>query len=328
MEIGLYLNPQDTATRTGTEVREGLLELARTADRVGFDHLSAGQHYLSEFTQLQLLPFLSRITGEVDTMEIGTGVVLLPFHHPVDIAERVTTLDALHDGPTVFGVGAGYRDVEFDAFDVPKSQRVPRLEEGLELSMRLLSEDNVSYEGTYYSVDNVTIPVQPDDISVWMAANANPAVERAARLTDAWMVNPHSTIGEIQVQKERHYDPIRRERDADTTVPVLREVFVAPTREEAVNVAEDYLWDKYQTYIDWGQDEAMENERDLHRPFDELAEDRFLLGTPEEVCREIKRYERDLDADRIIFRCHWPGLPYEQARRSIERIGDEVIPNV
>lgn len=328
MKVGLYLNPQDASERTATAVRDGLVQLARVADRVGFDHLSAGQHYLSDFTQLQLLPFLSRLTGEIDTMELGTGVVLLPFHHPVDVAERLATLDALHDGPTVFGVGAGYRDVEFEAFDVPKSERVSRLKEGLELSTRLLSEEQVSFEGEHYSVEDATIPVRPDELSVWMAANANAAVERAARLSDAWLVNPHSTVSEIRGQKERHYDPVRRERDADTTVPVIREAFVAPTREEAVEVAEPYLREKYQTYLDWGQDEAMEDEQDLHRPFDALARDRFLLGTPEQACAEIERYERELDANRIIFRCHWPGIPYERVRRTVELIGDEVIPNV
>ena len=328
MDVGIYLNPQDTTERTAVEVSEEFVELARTADRVGFDHLSGGQHYLSDFTQLQLLPFLARITGEVDDMEIGTGVVLLPFHHPVDIAERISTLDALHDGHTVLGVGMGYRNVEFEAFDVPKSERVSRLEEGLELTTRLLSDDRVSYQGEYYSVEDATIPVRPDDLSVWMAANSDSSVERAAHLSDAWMVNPHSTIGEIRNQKQDHYDPIRRNQSASTTVPVMREAFVAPTHEEAVDVAGDYLWEKYQTYIDWGQDEAMEDEQDLHRQFDELAEDRFLLGTPEEACAEIDRYEQELDADRIVFRCHWPGLPYEQTKRSIELIGDEVIPNV
>lgn len=328
MDVGLYLNPQAAPERSATEAREGFLELSRAADRVGFDHLSAGQHYLSDYTQLQLLPFLSRVTGEVEGMDVGTGVVLLPFHHPVDIAERVATLDALHDGTTVLGVGAGYRDVEFEAFGVPKPERVARLVEGVELSKCLLSENDVTYDGEYYAVEDATIPVQSNDIDVWMAGNANPAVERAARRSDAWLVNPHSTIGEIRQQKAAHYDPIRRKNGDDTAVPVIREAFVAPTREEAVDVAERHLWEKYQRYIDWGQDEAMEDRQDLHRPFEELAEDRFLLGTPESVCAELERYERDLDADLVLFRCHWPGLPYEQARETIELIGDEVVPNV
>lgn len=329
VQIGLYLNPQDTSDGTGRELREGLLDLARTASRVGFDHVSAGQHYLSDFAQLQLLPFLSRVTGEVTDMEIATGIVLLPFHHPVDLAERIATLDALHDGPTALGVGAGYRDAEFDAFEVPKTERVPRLVEGLELTRRLLTESSVDYDGDYYAVEDATIPIRPrDEIPVWMAANADAAVERAARLADAWLVNPHATVGEIRDQKVDHYDPIRDERGRSTAVPVMREAFVAPTREEAVDVARDYLWEKYQRYLDWGQDEAMEDGSDLRRPFDALAEDRFLLGTPADVCEEIDRYERELDAGRVLFRCHWPGLPFERSRECVELIGDEVIPNV
>lgn len=328
MEIGLYLNPQGAAGESGGELRRRLLELARTASAAGFDHISAGQHYLSDYTQLQLLPFLSRVAGEVDAMELGTGVVLLPFHHPVDLAERVATLDALHDGPTVFGVGAGYRDVEFEAFGVPKEERVPRMREGLELTTRLLTRTNVSYDGEYYAVEDATIPVRPDDLRVWMAANADPAVERAARLTDAWMVNPHATISAIRDQKERCYDPVRERRGESAAVPVMREAFVAPTREEAVDAARDHLRGKYQAYIDWGQDEAMEDEDDLHRPFDDLAADRFLLGTPAEVCAEIERYERELDASHVVFRCHWPGLDHERTRECLELVGDEVIPNV
>ncbi|WP_435180782.1 LLM class flavin-dependent oxidoreductase [Halorussus sp. AFM4] len=329
MKFGLYLNPQGAPDRSPTDLRDGLLDLARTAEAAGFDHLSAGQHYLSDFTQLQLLPFLSRVAGEVSEMELATGVVLLPLHHPVDIAERVATLDALHDGPTVFGVGAGYRDAEFDAFGVPKRERVPRLVEGLELADRLLTETNVTYEGEYYAVEDATIPVRPDGgLTTWLAANANPAVERAARLADAWFLNPHATVGELAAQKRDRYDPIRAERGESTAVPILREAFVAPTREEAVDVARDHLAEKYRAYVDWGQDEAMEDEEDLHRPFEALAEDRFLLGTPAEVCEELERYKRELDADRVVFRCHWPGLSFDRVRECLELIGDEVIPNV
>lgn len=329
MKIGLYLNPQEASEKTGQEVFTAMSELARTANAAGFDHISAGQHYLSDFTQLQLLPYLSRIAGEVTDMEIATGVILLPFHHPVDIAERLATLDSVHDGSTAFGVGAGYRDVEFDAFDVPKSERISRLVEGVELTQRLLTRQRVSYHGEHYSVDDVTIPVQPDDeIPVWMAANANPAVRRAAERSDAWFVNPHATFDEIREQKAAHYDPVRKQHGEDDAVPVMREAFVAPTYEEAVETARDHLWEKYQRYVDWGQDEAMEQDSTIDLPFDALAEDRFLLGSPAEVCEAAARYNRELNASHLILRCHWPGLPTEAAKTCIKRIGDEVIPNI
>lgn len=329
MKFGVYANPQTAESETARELREGTLEVARTADEVGFDGVMAGQHYLSDFTQLQLLPFLARVTGEVESAEIATGIVLLPFYHPVEIAEQMATIDALHDERTVFGVGAGYRDVEFDAFGVPKGERVPRLVEGLEVANRLLSEDGVTYDGDFYSLEDASLPIRPDDpLPVWMAANSNRAVERAARLGDAWFVNPHSTIAEIEKQKREHYDPVRQQRSEDLEIPLLREAFVAPTREEAVDAAREHLWEKYQRYISWGQDEAMEDATDLHRPFEELAEDRFLLGTPSEVCAELERYEEELDANYVVVRSHWPGMDYERTRESLELMGDEVLPHV
>lgn len=329
MKFGVYVNPQTAERETGPELREGMLRIAKTAEEAGFDQLMAGQHYLSDFTQLQLLPFLARLTGEVEGMGIATGVVLLPFHHPVDIAEQVATIDALHDGPTVFGVGAGYRDTEFEAFGVSKSERVPRLIEGLDLTRRLLTEENVSHDGEFYSTTEATIPIRPEDpVPIWLAANADRAVGRAARLADAWLVNPHSTVEEIADQKERCYDPVRAERGEDSSVPVIREAFVAPTHEEAVEVAREHLEEKYRRYISWGQDEAMEDTADLHRPFEELAEDRFVLGTPAEVCAELERYGERLDASCVLVRSHWPGLPYERACESIELMGEEVLPNL
>ncbi|MFW6385373.1 MAG: LLM class flavin-dependent oxidoreductase [Halodesulfurarchaeum sp.] len=329
MQFSLYANPQTAPEESATSLREGMFEIVRAAEEAGFDQVMAGQHYLSTFTQLQLLPYIARLTGEIETLDIATGVVLLPFYHPIELAEQFATIDALHDNRTVFGVGAGYRDVEFHAFDVPKTERVPRLLEGLELTRALLTEEAVTYDGEYYSVSDATLPVRPDTPPrFWLAANSTAAVERAARVSDAWLVNPHSTIAEIRAQKESAYDPIRGERDRGSEVPIIREVFVAPTRDGAVETANTYLWEKYQRYLSWGQDEAMEDPTDLHRPFDELAEDRFVLGPPADVCAEIERYERELDASHFVVRSHWPGLPYSRTRESIQLMGDEVIPHV
>ncbi len=329
MEFIAFLNPQTRQAESPSQLRDGMLRLARTAEESGFHGISAGQHYVADFTQFQLLPYLARLTGTVDDMTIATGVVLLPFHHPVDLAERLATLDALHDNQTIFGAGAGYRTAEFEAFGIPKADRVPRMVECLKLTRSLLTSDSVTHDGEFWSLNDVSIPFQPaSEMPVWLAANADPAVRRAARLADAWYVNPHATITEIKSQKATHYDPVREEAGRDTSVPLIRETFVADTTEKAMQTAREYLFDKYRRYIDWGQDEAMENTQDLHRPFVELANDRFLLGTPAEVCSEIERYRDELDVEYLAVRSHWPGIDYETVADSFELFGDEVIPNV
>jgi alkanesulfonate monooxygenase SsuD/methylene tetrahydromethanopterin reductase-like flavin-dependent oxidoreductase (luciferase family) len=206
---------------------------------------------------------------------------------------------------------------------------VGRLVEGIRLLELLWTEEAVTYDGDYYSVEDATISAIPSEKPpIWLAANADRAVRRAAEMSDAWFVNPHSSMGEIRAQKRDIYDPIREERGESTTVPMIREGFVAETEEEAYETAREYLEPKYERYISWGQDEAMEDEQDLHKPFDELAEDRFVLGTPAEVCEQIERYEEELNADSVVLRMSWPSMPNEKTLECIELMGDEVVPNV
>lgn len=327
MQFGLVLNPQAPAGDDPGALFEGLVGQTAAAREAGFDLLTMGQHYLADYVQLQSIPTLSRLAAVAGSMTIGPGVVLLPLHHPIQIAEQLATLDSFTAG-TIAGVGAGYRDVEFESFGIPKAERAGRLREGMELLDALWTERDVTYDGEYYAVDGVTIDPRPaEKPPIWVAANGTSAVVRAARYGDAWFVNPHSTIAEIAEQKER-YDDVRRERGEDTAVPLIREAFVAPTAEGARETARTYLESKYERYVDWGQDEAMEDERDLHRAFEELAADRFLLGTPAEVCSTIERYRERLDLSHLVVRIHWPGMAYGRAIECIDLFGDEVIPNV
>lgn len=327
MEIGLFLNSQAPRDTSAEALVTELAEQVRVANASGFSLIATGQHYLADYVQLQQIPLLGRLAAEAGDMTIATGINLLPLHHPVEIAEQITTLDAMASN-VIAGVGGGYRDVEFESFGVPKSERGSRLVEGIELMERLWTESNVTYEGTHYSVDDVTITPRPSKKPpVWIAANAPRAIERAARHGDAWFVNPHSKMSEIKKGKRR-YDSVRDELGADTSVPVFREAFVAPTTEQAREIARPYLEAKYERYLEWGQDEAMDDGKDLQEAFDVLARDRFVIGTPAEVCEEIERYETELDASHVLFRMRWPGLPQQRVKESIQLIGDEVIPNV
>lgn len=330
MNIGLQLNVQAPPGTNQSEIANNVIEQTQIARDAGFDLIVRGQHYLSDYTSLQAIPLLSRLAADAGDMTLATGVLLLPLGHPVDIAEQIATIDSFATN-VICGVGAGYRDVEFESFGIPKRERGQRLTEGIELLNALWTSNTVTYTGNFYSVEDVSLSVRPTEKPrVWVAANTRPAIERAARLGDAWYVNPHATISEIAQQKQT-YDEIRKEHGKETTVPIFREAFVAPTRAEAVETVRDSLTEKYQQYISWGQDDAMEDSTDLHRPFDELADDRFILGTPTDVCAEIERYQEELDASHVVFRIQWGGPPLiEQAKvlDCLELIGDEIIPNV
>ena len=135
------------------------------------------------------MPFLARLAAEAGEMTGIAGVLLTTLHNPVEVAEAIASVDAIWRGNFVFGVGLGYRDVEFDAFGVPRGHRVRRFEQCLEVVKRLWTEDNVSFENEVCKLSNVTMtcrPVQQPHPPIWFAANNDRAVQRAARLGDSW----------------------------------------------------------------------------------------------------------------------------------------------
>jgi alkanesulfonate monooxygenase SsuD/methylene tetrahydromethanopterin reductase-like flavin-dependent oxidoreductase (luciferase family) len=94
------------------------------ARAVGFSSVWASQHYLSEpFTYFQPLPTLGRMAAEAEGMTLGTGVLLLPLHQPVDFAEQLATLDVISGGRLIVGVGLGCRDAENEALGLNPRER-------------------------------------------------------------------------------------------------------------------------------------------------------------------------------------------------------------
>jgi alkanesulfonate monooxygenase SsuD/methylene tetrahydromethanopterin reductase-like flavin-dependent oxidoreductase (luciferase family) len=332
MKVGLFItnqHPLDTDMVSALNDQIAMVELAR--DR-GWNSLFTGQHYLNEGNnkQLQAVPFLARLAAISGEMTIGLGILLLNLHNPVYTAETVATLDVIARGNFIFGVGLGYRDVEFDAFGVPKNERVKRFESYLALIQRLWTEDCVSFEDASCRLSNVRMnirPVQRPRPPLWIAANNDPAVKRAARLGDAWFVNPHSTLDTVRRQVML-YQAERKAagKAAARELPVAKEVYCAKDRKTALEMAGPYLLAKYRGYAKWGQDKVMPDREDFNRPLDELIEGRFILGSPEECYAQLKPYWEELGVNHIIIRTHWAGMPLSTALASMRLISDELLP--
>ena len=109
----------------------------------------------------------------------------------------------------------------------------------------------------------------------------------------------------------------------------MRECFVAETEAKAVELARPYLEAKYKAYHEWGQDKAMpKGDDDLSLDFDELVEDRFLLGSPEQVAEQIIGYNRQLGVNLMILGVQWVGMPQQQVLDSMRLFAEEVMPRV
>ena len=331
MKVGLFVtnqNPPGTDMISALEEQYVMVRLAR--DR-GWNAIGTGQHYLSEgMSQLQLIPFLARLAAEAGEMMGVAGIILIGLHNPVEIAECVASLDVIWRGNFVFGVGLGYRDIEFDAFNIRKGTRLRRFEECLEVVKRLWTEDDVSINTEATSLVNVTLtcrPVQKPYPPIWFAANNDNAVKRAARLGDNWFINPHATMTTIKRQMGLYRDELERVgKPFPKVLPMIKEIFCAKDTQTALEMAGPSLANKYKTYASWGQDDVLPGEETFNQPFEDLLQDRFVLGSPEECYEQLRPCWEELGVSYFFFRTHWSGMPLGHALSSMRLISDELMP--
>jgi alkanesulfonate monooxygenase SsuD/methylene tetrahydromethanopterin reductase-like flavin-dependent oxidoreductase (luciferase family) len=332
MKVGVFITSQQHLQTDMVSALDDQIAMVRLARDRGWNSVLSGQHYLNEGNNkaLQSVPFLARLAAESGEMTLGLGILLLNLHNPVYTAETVATLDIIARGNLIFGVGLGYRDVEFDAFGVPKGERVKRFEDYLALVQRLWTEDSVSYDGPGCRLDNVRMnirPVQKPRPPIWLAANNDPAVKRAARLADAWFINPHATIDTIRRQMEVYRAELKAVgKPAPRELPIVKEVYCARDRASAIEMAGLYLLGKYRDYAKWGQDKAMPDKDDFTRSFDELSRGRYILGSPEDCYAQLKPYWEEFGVNHLVIRTHWAGMPLSAALASMRLISDELLP--
>ena len=332
MKFGVFISAQQPRSDDSVGRFREAVEQARLAKQAGFDGLAAGHHYLSPpYQSLQSLPLLARLGGEAPGMDLLLSVLLLAMLNPVQTAEEVASLDIMSEGHVVFGVGIGYRDVEYEAFGTNSRERVPRMLEALDLIKRLWTEEVVTFEGRFFRLHNATCtirPVQKPFPPIWVAANADRAVVRTARMGLSWFVNPHAALPTIERQWERYKQALAEASQPMPAVrPICLELHVAPTHEEAVATARPFLESKYAAYAEWGQDKVLPGEESFRVAFDDLARDRFILGTPDEVIEEIEERVRRLDSNYLIFRMGWPGMEADKILRVIEMMGSRILPH-
>ncbi len=330
MDFGLLAVTQFDADRDLRGIGGELTTQTELAERAGFDYVSIGEHHFTDDDQYLLNEAcLSHVAEHIGDMRLVSTLILLPYHNPARIAELGATLDILTDGQFNMGVGLGYRQKEYDVFGVDREDAVGRFIEGVEIIERLWTEDSVTYDGEHFQLEDVSIrpqPIQDPRPPIWAGASNESSVRRAGRMTDAFL-GAHVPFGLAKRQVEDFRDE-REKQDLDSgTVGFIRETYVAETTEKAEARVRESLMGKYESYSDWGQDDVIGGD-DFDSPWEKLKHERFLVGTPAEVCEDIERYKEAMDLDNIFIRTQFPGLAPADVHSSIELFGDEVIPNV
>ena len=244
MEVGLYIRDyMEDPDRPMHQQVEEAAEVCRRAKSLGFSVIYAPQHYISHPTVwMQPMQTLARLAPDAEGLKLLTGVMLLPYHNPVDIAEQTVTLDHISNGRFILGVGIGYREAELSAFGTNRRDRVSRFEESLALMKLLWSGEEVDFDGRHWQVQGARLgltPVQKPHPPVWMAAQSRGAVRRAAALADRVILGPQPSWEDIGLLTRQYKEALEElGRDPDGRIGVHRSIAIARDRETAITGAQ------------------------------------------------------------------------------------------
>lgn len=165
--------------------------LAETADGIGYDSLWSNEHISFRNPILEGTTMLSAFAALTTRIRVGTSVLLLPLRHPGLVAKQVASIDYLSRGRVILGVGVGGEgEGDFEAVEVPLSERGSRTNESIAALRELWSGPLASHHGRHFNFDGISItpqPTQPGGPPIWVGGRSTAAIRRAGQLGDGWL---------------------------------------------------------------------------------------------------------------------------------------------
>lgn len=317
-------------TEGGNQFAESLREVMR-GEELGFDsvwleeHHSVRNHYWPS-PLLCLAGYATRTTNIL----LGTDILVLPFYHPVRIAEDAAMLDVMSGGRFILGAAIGYRPDEFALYQASLERRGARFAEALQLIRRLWTDDDVTFAGQHYAVTAGRIEPKPHGIPLWIGGWGDLALRRAAELGDAWIPGPTASLDKLLQTQAAYRQQLRglAKDPADFPNPLTRELVIADTDQEAAELAEKHLLVNYRDEYGGGWSHPLIGNEDAAPVdrLDELGRDRFIIGSPETCIRQIARFQAAFGVDHLICRLYFPGMPHAHILRELELLSREVMP--
>jgi len=241
MKFGLFggARVSEEGPRSDSQGYASFVNYVVEAESLGFESLFLVEHHFTGIGQVSSsMSLLAYLAAKTSTIRLGTGVVVLPWHNPVLVAEQAATLDLLSNGRFDFGVGRGYRKSEFEGFCVPMDEAAERYEEAIDVIRKSMSSrGRFSHHGKRWHYENIVVepPVkQKPHPPLWIGAGNLEVIRRGARegfnlLLD--QVAPVALIGERVAAFRDECERIGRTYTPDM-VGVTRGYYLARTPQE------------------------------------------------------------------------------------------------
>jgi probable F420-dependent oxidoreductase len=333
--VGLFTGqvPEESGRTFHQDYRDAIALTKLTEDE-GLDaswvseHHGAGDGYLPS-----LMPLLAAFATVTERIELGTGVVLAPFHDPLRLAEDFAVVDQISNGRLIAGLGIGWRDEEFRAFNIDPSSRTRRLTEITAILRKAWTGERFDFDGRHYSYSQVAVTPKPARVPPLLIGGfVDTAIKRAGRIGDGYI----ASRAEVSRLKESFAlaaeERAKAGQEGPPLIGVLQNAYVTNDPDGDWEEVKAGIGHQLGVYAGWRAGTDVPGAPlEVMPPPEEDIRRTTAYGTPDQVVQYLTPLV-DVLADypeaHLILRMHYPGMDMEPAAESIRLLGREVAPRL
>src|SRR5580704_2269718 len=335
--------------RTDREVYRNDLHLGDLAEPLGFDSLWGVEHHFTNYTMCpDVLQYLTYFAGRTQHIRLGSMVVVLPWHHPMRVAEQVAMLDHMSNGRVILGIGRGVARVEFGGFGLDQNNSRDMFVEFGRMLLEGLERGYCEFDGKMVNQERRNIrpaPFKSFRGRSYAAAVSPESMPIMAKLGVGLLVIPQKPWDAVKKDFEV-YHKVWREVNGTEPPPPLSGgfIFVDEDRARAQELGMKYITDYYHTAMKhyemtsekFGQNKSYEfysgvSKYIARHGMDSAAKDFAALmpfGTPAEVLEKLKFMQETIDNNGILGNFSYAGMPFDEAERNIKCFAKHVMPEL
>ncbi|HZT07399.1 MAG TPA: LLM class flavin-dependent oxidoreductase [Chloroflexota bacterium] len=344
MEFSIFALPtyfQEQDPPQGDYLRR-LIDLLASVEELGYDGIWANEHHFHPYGGMIPSPavLLAALIQRTKRVRLGTSVVVLPLHHPIEVAEQLAMVDLMSDGRLELGVGRGFVPYDYQNLGVSFEEGQERTQESLEIILAAWSQPTFSYTGKHYRFDNIELwprPQQRPHPPVWIACTGTPSSftstgAKGYNLLTVSSLRPMEKLGELARLYRDAWNASGRDPGGYRYATHFQ-VVVDDDRDRARRIASDAI----RNYFGLHAKALALHPASANRGFDPLEgfsierwidEGRILAGTPDDVVATLRRAQAELGITGIDGTFFFGGVSFEVAERSLRLFAEGVIPRM
>jgi alkanesulfonate monooxygenase SsuD/methylene tetrahydromethanopterin reductase-like flavin-dependent oxidoreductase (luciferase family) len=337
MKFGTFLLLQSPTARPSEEVFARGVRIGQAADRLGFDSIWFAEHHFSTYGYLSRpLMLATHIGSRTERIRVGSGVVVLPLHHPLIVAEEIATADILTGGRLDVGLGRGYQPYEFERLGMSLDDSRTRFEEGVDILLAAFSGKPFAYEGKHFRFGETSIfplPIQKPYPPLWVVGQSEESIVATARrgfnLISGGFGVPLERLREFRTKLDGMIDS---ETKARMQVSTQRPVYVTTDESELPAILEEARWNMRVTLSLRRGVERVDGGRAIAVPGDgeptdqELLDKYFIMGSPKTCIAKLRELQDAVQINQFNASFWFGDLAEAKVMRSMELFAKEVMP--